>query len=119
MTRILARPVCGGGVMRRSTVLMFGVVLTSGVIMVGRCAFEAEAVYRGRAASEWLAQLGAADPRDRWGAAEAGRHLGGAAGRAALPRLLELLGDDHHLVQANAAVALGRMGPNAVGIVAD
>ena len=65
---------------------------------------------------ELMAGLDNRDANARWKAAEALGNLGGQA-RAAVPALIELLGDQQEVVRWRTAEALGKIGPDAARAV--
>jgi HEAT repeat protein len=75
-----------------------------------------EPVSRGRPLSEWIADLKAAAPVTRNGAAYEIASLGPAA-VAAVPALIEALDDPAAVVRFPVTVALGEIGPGAAAAV--
>ncbi len=75
-----------------------------------------EPVSRGRPLSEWIADLKAAAPSVRNGAAYEIASMGPAA-KAAVPALIEALDDPDPAVRFPVTVALGEIGPDAVAAV--
>jgi HEAT repeat protein len=75
-----------------------------------------EPVSRGRPLSEWVADLKGAAPATRNAAAYEIASMGPAA-KAAVPALIEALGDPDPAVRFPVTVALGEIGPDAAAAV--
>ncbi|HEU4474084.1 MAG TPA: HEAT repeat domain-containing protein [Gemmatimonadales bacterium] len=100
----------------------FGVLALTLALMAGRASAQdsappaKEPVSRGRPLSEWIADLKAAAPVVRNGAAYEIASMGPAAA-AAVPALIEALDDPVAVVRFPVTVALGEIGPAAAAAV--
>ena len=87
-----------------------GVLILGGIGLVGMMALQPEPRAQGKPLSYWASQAREASPESRRWAADA---LGtiGLADKAAIPALIELLGDKDHDVRSQALYAMRHMRP--------